>query len=143
MFLGSGDLRHVLLTGSKLSDAYTKLNIHLNDDYDFITARNILIVYIMLSDDFDPSNPADIDYIWDVWYSLQWTEDTRQRFIKDVEQMISAQWTECCRIEIPDPQGMEILKNTLNSWREVASTDLNPEMTKSIVKKRYRFLQYT
>ena len=133
--MGSGDLRNVLLTGSQLSDAYKKLNIHLNDDYDFVTARNILIIYIMLSDDFDPSNPVDIDYIWDVWYSLQWTEDTRQRFLKHVEQLLSAGWAESGRINIPDSQGVEIFKTALNSWQKMDLITI--ENAKSIVEKRY------
>ena len=87
MFLGSGDLRNALLTVAKLTDAYKKLNIHFSDDTDIVTARNILLVHIMLSNDFDPENSEDMDFIWDIWYSLQWTEGTRKRCIDNVDQI--------------------------------------------------------
>ena len=134
----SGDLRHVLLTGSKLSDAYQELNIHLSNDLiNIFTARNFVIACILVSEDFDPGTPADVDYLWNVWYSLQWTEDTRKRFLKDVQQLLSADWTEVSRINIPDTEGIEIIKDILNSWREISSATLIPETAKYILEERY------
>ena len=136
MFLGSGDLRHVLLTGSKLSNAYQELNIHLNNDVNIITARNMLIAHIFSSDDFDPASPADIDYLWNVWYSLQWTEDTRKRFLKDIRKLLSTDWSESSRINIPDSQNIEIMKNIFNCWRRRVSNYLNPATAKYILEER-------
>ena len=142
MLLGSGDLRNALVTASKLSDAYKNLNIHLNDDLDIVVARNVLMAHILLSDEFDPDNPAEVDYLWDVWYSLQWTENIRNRFLKDVRQILSSfhQWAESGnRIKISDPQGVEIMMYTLKCWRDMASAALIQETAKSIIEKRYNF----
>ena len=133
--MGSGDLRHVLLTGSKLSNAYQQLNIHLND-VNIITARNLFIAHIFSSDDFDPASPADVDYLWNVWYSLQWTEDTRKRFIKDIRQLLSTDWSESSRINIPDPQNIETMKNIFNCWRRRVSNYLNPATAEYILEER-------
>jgi hypothetical protein len=133
LFLSSGDLRNVLLTVSKLSVAYQKLEFHIINDCDIVTARNILIIYIIFSDDFDPANPADLDYLWHLWYSLQWSEDIRKRFLKDVEKMLSDQWTRSNKINIPD---IEVLKNILNCWQEMVSADLVPDTAESILQKR-------
>ena len=124
MFLGSCDLRNALLTVSKLTVAYKELNILLNDDIDIHTVRNVLLVFIMLSDDFDADNPSDIDYIWSVWYSLLWTEDVRKRFLKDVGQLLSHQWAENGTINISDQESIDILKKILYSWQKMASQDL-------------------
>ena len=80
--MGSGDLRNVLLTGAKLSTACLKLNMHISDMCDITVARNYLLVNIVLDRDFDPAVPSNIQYLWDVWYSTQWTETTRARFVK-------------------------------------------------------------
>ena len=137
LFMRSGNLRHALLTGSKLSSAYQELNIHLSNDVNIITARNFVIAHILVSEDFDPGSPADIDYLWNVWYSLQWTEDTRKRFLKDVQQLLSSDLTEVSRINIPDTEGIEIIKDMLGSWREMASATLIPETAKYILEERY------
>lgn len=55
MSLGSGDMRNVLLTAPKLTEGYKELNIHLIDDFNIVTARNVVMAHIMLADDFDPS----------------------------------------------------------------------------------------
>ena len=52
-----------MLTVSKLSDTYYSLHIHMNDDNDICTPRNILMPHIILADDFDPGNPSDLDYL--------------------------------------------------------------------------------
>ena len=80
--MGSGDLRNALFTGAMLTEAYPELNIHMNDVFDLTVARNFLLINILLDEDFDPDVESDIQYLWDVWYSTQWTETTRARFVK-------------------------------------------------------------
>ena len=122
-FLGSGDLRNVLLTVSKLTNAYKKLTIHLNDECDIVTARNILMTNIILSNRFDPDNPNDVSYLWDVWYSLQWTECNRKRFIKDVKDLLTSQtWSDTYNIE---PDSVEVLNNFLHHWLAIANKKTN------------------
>ena len=59
------------------SAACHELDIHLSDSFNTITARNFLIAQIILSDSFHPSNPADMQYLWDLWYGCKWDEITR------------------------------------------------------------------
>ena len=95
-----------MLTVSKLTDAYSELHIHLSEDYDVVTARNVLMIHVMKSNDFYPaSNPAYLDYLWDLWYSLQWTDDTKKRFLKDIKQLLDSQ---SCGVEISNPKGIGI-----------------------------------
>lgn len=138
LFLGSGDLRNALFTGSKLSDGYKELNCHLIDEYDIVTVRNVLIAHIIFSNNFDPTKPDDIDYLWDVWYSLQWTEDTNKRFIKDVQELLFYQWTGHLRVN--SACDVDILKPILKYWLVHASTKKNVVSAKhmnSIVSNRY------
>ena len=136
MFLGSGDLRNALLTVAKLTDAYKKLNIHFSDDTDIVTARNILLVHIMLSNDFDPENSEDMDFIWDIWYSLQWTEGTRKRFIDNVDQLLSMPWTDGSKFIISDSQSIGIVQNILHFWLDMGSRQMNPQTAKLILSNR-------
>lgn len=71
LFLGRGDMRNALFTASTLTPAYKKLNFHFIDNSEIIIARNILITHILLSHDFSTTNPIDLSYLWDVWYSAQ------------------------------------------------------------------------
>jgi len=110
------------MTTAKLTEAYHKVNFHLiSDDSEPTIARNILIAHIILSDGFDPLNPTDLQYLWDVWYSLQWNEATKKRFIKDVKQLLAGLWTNSQIIKIPDAKGVEQLKQICSFWLETAS----------------------
>ena len=66
-------MRNALLTASKMSPVHGKIDIHLSDDSDIIIARNLLITHILLDDNFHPTDLADLNYIWHVWYSTQVT----------------------------------------------------------------------
>ena len=88
LFLGCGDLRNPLTTaiGAKHNQY---LHIHINDNSLLIIARNILIVKIISSPEFNPSKEADMDYVWHLWYDATWPESTLKRFIKDVEEILN------------------------------------------------------
>jgi hypothetical protein len=117
LFLGSGDLRNALVTVAKMSDAYPMLNLHMNDDCNLTTARNILITHTILSDNFNPSK--DMDYIWDLWYSLQWNNFTRQRFARDVKTLMDIQWEKITHIFL-DANDVKELKGILATWLKYA-----------------------
>ena len=108
------------MTTAKLTDAYKIVNFHFSDDSKSVLARNILLVHIILSDDFDPENLNDIKYLWDVWYSLQWNNVTKKRFIKDVQQVLAGQWVNSL-ISIPDPNGVQQLNDILRFWLDTAT----------------------
>ena len=53
---------------------------------DVQVARDLLVAYIMLSNDFNPANPTDMKYLWDVWFSAQWNESTRKRVAENISK---------------------------------------------------------
>ena len=65
------------------------LHIHINDENLVIIAREILIVKIISSPEFDPSKDSDINYVWHLWYDATWPEATLKRFIKDTKDLLN------------------------------------------------------
>jgi len=53
-----------------------------------VLARSILIAHTIFKDVFQPENPEDLQYLWDVWNSFQWTDTIRKRFLKDLNYLL-------------------------------------------------------
>lgn len=124
--MGCGDLRNALVSAAKLTEAYHYINVHMSDDsHVMVIARNAVLVYIMLSNDFNPDDPTDVQYLWDVWYSFLWTGSTRKRFIKDVKQMLAIPWETSATPIFLDNEDKRILKKILHFWISNASLQLN------------------
>jgi len=140
LFLSSGDLRNALLTASQCSDAYPELEIHLSDSCDIVTARNFLITHVIFSDSFDPSNPADLQYLWDLWYGSQWNDTTRQRFVRDVLELFENQSTHSSIIHCGATFNTQ-LNVILNNWLNTVC-NMTISQTKQIVKQRYLIFPY-
>ena len=135
LFLGSGDLRNALLMASQCSAAYHKLDIHLSDSCASITARSYLFIHLIFSCAFDSSpGSTDCQYLWDLWYSFQWSETTRTRFVKDVRKLLANKMTNSTVI----PYGARFnqqLHKILKSWLNTACNMSVPQM-KTINEKR-------
>ena len=86
--------------------------------YTDTVARDILLAFTMLSDDFNPADQADMKYLWDVWFSVQWSESTRKRFVKDVKQLWEGKWSPT--VLVPDPENVEKLKTVFKEWLKIA-----------------------
>ena len=123
------------MTASQLTEAYKKVNFHLIDESEFITARNILLAHIIFSDHFDPSNPIDLQYLWDVWYGLQWNEATKKRFIKDVKQLLAGQWKNS-RISFSNAENVEQFKKICNFWLDTACSVTNEKTIHAVIANR-------
>ena len=132
-------MRNPLYTISKVTEAYHKLNVHLCDPSAFITARNILLSHIMLSDEFDSKKMSDVDYLWDVWYSTIWSETVRQRFIKDLKQLIASRWSNESIVGPGEPMAMDVLEKVFNCWLKRANCMPTNMITKAL-KQRYNYL---
>jgi len=120
LFLGSGDLRNALFMASHSTEAYHELDIHMSDKCDIATARNFLIAHVILSNSFEPSNPIDLEYLWDLWYGCKWTETTRTRFVKDVKQLMANQLANASVISHGKNFSGKLAK-ILKSWLNTAS----------------------
>ena len=124
--MGSGDLRNALCTASKITEAYHELEVHLSDHSDIIVARNLLIAHIIL-DDFNPAVLSNVNYLWELWYSCQWGEITRQRFVKDVKKLLVRKWSHPA-IFLPDSKSFDHLKGIIKDWLDIACN-----MTQSVM----------
>jgi hypothetical protein len=123
------------MTTATLTDAYEKLNIHFNDDSESIIARNFLMIHIILADGFDPTNPTDLQYLWDIWYHQQWNKATKIRFIKDVKQLLADQWSPDLVNSIPNTKGVEQFKKICSFW--LNSVDLKANHVEAVLENRY------
>ena len=134
LFLESGDLRNALFMAPQCSEAYQELDIHMSDNHSIITARNLLIAHVILTEPFEPSSLADCQYLWDLWYGFQWNDTIQKRFINNCKRLLANQLTNPSVI----PHGTkfnEQLKSILKSWINTAS-NMTVLMTKEIVNQR-------
>ena len=128
------------MTAAKQTEAYKKLNIHMSVYNELQVARDILFAYIMLSADFDPANLTDMKYLWDLSYSFQWGDSTRQRFVKDAEQLAEGHW-EKYRIKVPDSKNVDQLKTIFQKWFKVDS-NFPVKILADFAEKRYTAKSY-
>ena len=135
LFLNCGDLKNALLTGAKMTNAYKELNIHMSSYSILQGARDVFTAYILLSDNFHPGNPTDFNYLWDVWYSLQWTEQTRTRFVEDIKKLsesIDQLWISS-KVNIPNQKDVQNLKHIFKKWLHTAS-NFPPKILKNLIR---------
>ena len=116
--MGCGDLRNPLTTAIS-SSPKTKLCIHINDANLQVISRNILILKIISSQDFNPVNEDDLSYIWDIWYNATWPESTCKRFLEDVQSLLNNPSSENTVI---DNSYQETLRNVWAEWLTVLKT---------------------
>ena len=120
---------------SQCSEAYHELDIHLSDSCDIITARNFVIIHVIMAESFDPESSTDCQYLWDLWYGFQWNEATRNRFVRDVKQLLKNLLINPSII----PHGGKFdstLKKILRSLLNTAC-NMTLQQAKTIVEKRY------
>lgn len=84
---------------------------------------------IVLNPEFNPENPDDLYFFWDVWYNTQWSEATKQRFVKEVSQIQKGLL----------PESVTVVNCHLNhvwdSWISCASS-MTPILFENILKER-------
>lgn len=136
--MGCGDLRNALHTLCHMTKAYPELDAHLSDNSDVNLTRNYVIAHIVLSENFDPAVLTNIDYIWDIWYSTQWNDTTRKRFLKDVKQLSSLRMWGTETLKIPDgSKAVEHMKKLCRTWLNSAS-NMSVNSVKNILDQRYK-----
>ena len=84
-------------------------------------ARNILILKIISSPEFDPSTRVDLDYLWHLWYDATWPESTLKRFIEDVKRILDQPLPH--NIFLPESSiYLEKLKAVWKDWLSLVQT---------------------
>ena len=126
-------MKIALDTAAYHSDCYKSLHLHLNNKSPIITARNVLITHIISDSGFDPKDPNDLLYVFNIWYNAQWDLSTTQRFMNDLDQLISKQWP--TNINIPYCQDLAELSTIWDCWKSKA-TQLDSEIFSNILKQR-------
>ena len=132
--MGCGDLRSPLITAINLNHNQY-LHIHINNSNLLIIARSILILKIISSLDFDPSNAADMGYLWNVWYNATWPETTLKRFMQDIKELLDQPLPH--NIFIPESNiHLEALKAVWTKWLSLVRTT----STEAVLVDRYNKL---
>lgn len=91
------------------------MNIHLNDVYPPVMARNVLLLKVISSPEFDEG--AGIDYVWDIWYNSEWPETTKQIVCKHLDELINGDHPDY--IIFPKRSHLETLREVWSAWRAV------------------------
>ena len=120
LFLGCGDLKSPLTTAIG-ANHNQYLHIHINDNSLPIIARNILILKLFSSQDFDPCSVADLDYLWNLWYDATWPESTLKRFMQDIKDLLDQPLP--YNIFIPESSiYLEKLRDMWTKWLSLVQT---------------------
>ena len=128
-------MRLALQTASCRSANFETLNIHLNDNDSnsgAVNARNILLTHIFTAEDFHPENDKDLLYLWDVWYSFLWNEETAKRFFKDIDLLLAHQLPISVNISKEDLSKLETI---WTRWKTTAS-NMSTSTISTIIKQR-------
>ena len=108
-----GDLTSPLTTVAACNPNL-KLNIHINDINLSTIARSILILKIALGDNFEATNPEDLNYLWDICYNATWPEATLKRFVDDVISLMEDPLS--VNILIPESNHTDKVKKLCSAW---------------------------
>ncbi len=127
--MGCGDLRNTFQATTSKNPK--NLEIHLNDFHPSVLARNIIILKIVSARDFNPDNDEDFGFLWDVWYNIDWPEETRKRFLTVVKELMNEKLPD--NVSIPINSHFEKFKNLWSNWHSVSSR--NKTDGESLMKK--------
>jgi hypothetical protein len=95
------------------------MQIYLNDRNPLVVARNITILKIISAPDFNPEDDEDFDFLWDVWYNLEWPEVTHKRFQGVLKDLLNDLYPE--NVSVPKTSQAEMLKKVWSAWLSVLS----------------------
>jgi hypothetical protein len=86
---------------------------------------------IISSPDFNFDDDEDFGFLWDVWFVIDWSDKTRNRFLLVLKELIDEILP--VNISIPNNSHLKKLKNLWNDWYLVLSW--NETDSKSLLKK--------
>jgi hypothetical protein len=131
LLLGCGDLRNTFQATTSKNPQ--NLEIHLNDLSPSVSvlARNVIILKIVAAHDFNLENDEDFGFLWDVWYNVDWPEETRKRFLSIVKELTNEKLPD--NVIIPNSCHLEKLKSLWSNWHFVSSQ--NKTDSESLLRK--------
>jgi hypothetical protein len=126
---------NVLTTIASKTNCDGYLTIHLNHSCPLTFARNVLIVKVISSKDFNVNEDKDMSYLWDLWYNAVWPKSTVDRFVTDVKELVER--------GLPDlgfaieTKQFDELKNVWKGWLVFLDRSLiHSSQTEKILKER-------
>ena len=139
LLLASGDIRNVLCTVSDLSlrkrqERPKSLNFHLNDYDPSVVARNAVLVEAAC--EINPDIPADVDFLWNIWYNLALSKDHFDRLCNVLSKLLEKDFdSEECVLKF---QNSAVLRECRDIWEDWRDLDLE---VKSIKESRNRLIE--
>lgn len=112
------------------------LCIHLNNPDPLVHARNVIMLKILSSSNFNPENQEDLGFLWDIWYNTQWPESSRKRFIKVLKDLLEDKLP--AQLKFGASSNFSKLKKILSSWLSISLKNQSQSelMIKNILKER-------
>ena len=139
LLLACGDVRNILCTVSELSlrkphERPASLNFHLNDYDPTVVARNAVL--LEAAGVINPDIPADIDFLWNIWYNLALSKSHFGRLQKILSELLERDFDS--RESILKFQNNAILQECRDIWKDWLDLDLE---VNSVKEDRNRFLE--
>ncbi len=85
----------------------------------------------MSAHDFNPDNNEDFGFLWDVWYNIDWPDETRKRFLSVVKELMNEKLPDS--VSISNNSHLEKFKSLWTNWHFVSSK--NKTDSESLLRK--------
>jgi len=131
LILSCGDLPFAVQSTSLCSNQRIA-NITVTDMSAMTMARNVLFAKIITDVKFNPARDEDLQYLWNIWYNMEWSSATKERFLKDIKELSSC-FSE--NLKIPVENDLSVLKNIWKFWVSSVS-EVNLTTMQQIHKQR-------
>ena len=139
LLLACGDVRNILYTVSELSlrkphERPKSLNFHLNDYDPTVVARNAVLLEAVGV--INPDIPADIDFLWNIWYNLALSKSHFDRLRKILSELLERDFDN--HEGILEFQNNDTVRECRDIWKDWLDLDLE---VNSVREDRNRFLK--
>ena len=147
LLLGSGDIRNFLFTLSELSirkphESPKSLSFHINDYDPSVIARNAVLIQV--ASEINPDIPADVDFLWNIWYNLALSHDNFYRLQQVLRRLIEKKFDSA--ESILKFEDIAILRECCAIWKDWMALDLDVSKVKGdrnrLIKSKMQELKF-
>ena len=147
LLLGSGDIRNFLFTVSELSirkphESPKSLSFHINDYDPSVIARNAVLIQV--ASEINPDIPADVDFLWNIWYNLALSHDNFYRLQQVLRRLIEKKFDSA--ESILKFEDIAILRECCAIWKDWMALDLDVRKIKDdrnrLIKSKMQELKF-
>ena len=141
LLLACGDVRNFLCSLSELSlrkphERPKSLSFHLNDYDPSVIARNAVLLEVASA--INPDVPADVDFLWNIWYNLALSVADFDRLRKVLTELLERNFDS--DESILKFQDGGVLQECRDIWKDWRQLDLE---VKSVKEERNNLLEDT